>query len=657
MPLTSTTILSSLILEKQYREAIRRVLQFPQESSIWILQTTGSSSSDSSPHWSKPAACEFLALPIRSAQHRVPEKQKKEVLERLPLHLACAYLSEESESEQRFQLEQLILRLVLIYPSGCSMEDYDHRLPLHQCIWNNATPETISVLLMADPFSIHRKDSCGRTPAAVNNHCSGVFVNHVKDLLSVGVEFWQDARRKAADRFGTQGYNHNNTWADTQDPNVSRQRQEHNLRPWCIAQDGLVDESAYDSSLTTDLESESTSELGLSNKLDILHWHTSKSALSSSCSSNLQQNILYYPNINQCQIYAHERGNNQEKMSPDEKENNSPAALLEGVLSDMFETNQRLVSAINDLAQVNSNLQNQSLFDCQISPSLGLSQSLHHKIKSGTNISTEPGEDALIQQRILYDIPSSLLLSPQNVASYTHSEPNKQYVPDDTMGHPSMNEIRKLRAQNTALKESVVRLKRSRKKQAEKIYFLKSIVAFSESKDLLVDLSDTESLSTFSMQDSVTTTDFSLMRSYQNDVDGNSIYSDDGYSSTASSFRRRLVSPAITEKMHEIKDREFLITGLPSFRMNAFISRLQGKVTTFGEMGRGDCARVGQSSVPDSVEDICSIAAEIYAAHVREGSWRHAALILQWEPPQAVKEAPPLPRQKHVIKHQQGNPS
>ena len=118
----------------------------------------------------------------------------------LPIHMACGSLFRVEDQALRQDLEQLIARLVIAYPEGCSRLDHQGRYPLHECIWYNAAPPIVSALLMAAPEIARLGDSQGVTPTILNEHrkCSNpMHKKMVRGMLKKSPEFWKAARKEA----------------------------------------------------------------------------------------------------------------------------------------------------------------------------------------------------------------------------------------------------------------------------------------------------------------------------------------------------------------------------------------------------------------------------------------------------------------------------
>jgi len=537
------TILSALLSEERYVEANRRVREHPEEAAIWVQQ-------------SPPYQYQCPHTPLREtrdSESAVPVRKEPSsditiFCERLPIHIACGNLALASDSKLRFQLEQLILRLALAYPEGCSQVDKckDHRLPLHEAIWNNATPETVSILLMADPSSMYHKDACGRNAAEANRHGCGVFVDQIRDLLSLGIDFWEDARRKAEHRFG---YRSNLE-------NIIPQTEESVCYPSiCFA--GISDPTAYDSSLTVDLESDSI--------------------ISESPFTLLENRALYPQRFGQREIHL----KNKREMSRPEEDGNTRAEILQNMLSELYEKNLQLTATVTDLANQNATLRTRVL------------------------------EPDIIQPQL---------------------NPNFYNVP---MAATNTTELLTLRAQNTLLQQEVNRLKEKRRKQTNKIRYLKNILTCTGGEDALVDFSETESATTCSLLSHSLTTNFSAAEMTPFVNDNNVDDDDDNNSLVANSLQRCLASKSINSESIPVvnsksSNRAYCITGLAAYKMTTFVSRLQRKI---GSCGEGVDMLSSSSDIPDDVEQICKMAAAIYSDHVKESSWRCCDLVLQWEAP------------------------
>ena len=120
----------------------------------------------------------------------------------LPLHMACSnlrlLLTNEKTAKQ--QLEQLISQLVVTFPQACARRDHEYRLPLHEALWNNASPDVIVLLLIAYPEAVDEPDIYGRTAAELNEYRRGaspVDKQAVSRMLQRNASFWKFAKQEA----------------------------------------------------------------------------------------------------------------------------------------------------------------------------------------------------------------------------------------------------------------------------------------------------------------------------------------------------------------------------------------------------------------------------------------------------------------------------
>lgn len=621
-----TSVLCDLMFQEQYLEATRRVRDCPEEASTWVvyprhgLDVSPPRKNSSPRHGENNTPAVSLLLSNSN--------NNDESYERLPIHIASEQLAFATDSQLRFQLEQLILRLALIYPEGCSLEDdYNQRLPLHEAIWNNATPETISMLIMADPTSIYRKDTCGRNASEVNRHGCGVFVDQVKELLNMGLAFWEDARKKAADRFGNPQHS-----VKPQDVYHSAMKTGINSPDRTfpsICFDPTSDPHAYDSSLTIDLESDSI----LSESFHSIYEFRPKRAEKLPPQQQQQQLQLYQQQQSKsdnsrssCGILAeinYNQSTSHQGESKSAKKADMRADILQSMLSEMYDKNHKLTCTISELTKLNSTL-------------------LQHNRK--------PSKET-IDTLIVRSNPSTAVSTPEEEFIRTKEQPHlkekDKTVPTAQTGFVSMTEVNALRAQNNALLKKIERLNRRKKKQAEKIVYLKGIVACTAPDDLLEDLSDTESTSTYSWIDSISGTEATpLVMKYNNEISMLDTDGDD-CSSTGSSFHRRLESKSNTRisAANEVSTRSCLITGLAGYRMKCFVSRLYKKVRTSKER----TAQEDPADIPDTINEICDLAAKIYSDHVKESSWRTGGLVLQWDPEPRIESNASIPLQESDV--------
>lgn len=230
------TILSRLILNERYDAAMNRLEKFPEEVSVWVcskrnpFQSSEDNNSSTRTLQRYPSLSSFQSnrsLRSVSSIRRKPSLQAagREIdpdtiefsLRQLPIHVACNnFLSIDDEYDdvddydnevdgtnqkggkrnRRADLERLVIRLAVKYPEGCGMRDHEGKLPLHEALWNNASTETITVLLMAYPTALHERDRYGRSPVELNRFRRGEdhHKSIIQKLLLRGVQFWEKAR-------------------------------------------------------------------------------------------------------------------------------------------------------------------------------------------------------------------------------------------------------------------------------------------------------------------------------------------------------------------------------------------------------------------------------------------------------------------------------
>ena len=199
------TILSRMILFGKYANANKRCRDHPEEGSVWVCaQRKSNLARQVSPFY---GMFEKKNRPARGPEEQQQQQQTSDSsssdteysLRQLPIHIACTALAFTHDSVLRIQLEQLIVRLVVTNPEGCAEFDHGGRLPLHEAIWSNATPETISMILMASPKSIDQRDKFGRTPLELNKRrmTGEQHKKEIHDMLELGVAYWDQARQEA----------------------------------------------------------------------------------------------------------------------------------------------------------------------------------------------------------------------------------------------------------------------------------------------------------------------------------------------------------------------------------------------------------------------------------------------------------------------------
>lgn len=187
------TILSRLILNQKYGGALHRVHHKPQEASIWVAAKRMPTKSE------KRRMAGNRSQGEHSDQHTSSDEPIYSIRQ-LPIHLACLNLRRTADASRMAKLNELITSLIVAFPEGASEADHLGRLPMHEALWYGASPETLSMFLMASPPSIHSVDLKGRTLTELNQYRSGDNKQEVQDILDMGQDFWDQAHREAAIR-------------------------------------------------------------------------------------------------------------------------------------------------------------------------------------------------------------------------------------------------------------------------------------------------------------------------------------------------------------------------------------------------------------------------------------------------------------------------
>jgi hypothetical protein len=190
------TILSRLILNEKCASALKRLKNHPDEASTWVCSKRNPFNGKDVQSYFKRSKSSQRSLSSAPTMRRLDPQLLDYSIRQLPIHAACSSLFRAS-STQRTDLELLITHLAVMYPDGCQQPDHEGKLPLHEAVWHNASPETISVLLMASPSTLHERDKYGRAPVELNRFRSGEDKEQIKDMFLRGVAYWESARTEA----------------------------------------------------------------------------------------------------------------------------------------------------------------------------------------------------------------------------------------------------------------------------------------------------------------------------------------------------------------------------------------------------------------------------------------------------------------------------
>mmetsp|Transcript_17092 Transcript_17092/g.32441 ORF Transcript_17092/g.32441 Transcript_17092/m.32441 type:complete len:703 (+) Transcript_17092:192-2300(+) len=186
------TILSRLIQNFKYRAAVQRLERHgPAEASVWVCSRRAEDSKKNNDATATTTPAKSLASSIRSHARQAYGYRM------LPVHMAVDSLFHVADESLRADLESLISHLVIAFPEGCSRRDHEGKLPLHEAIWHDASPETVSALLMAYPAAGRERDTRGRYPIEINEHRMGNYKEAVSNLLRRKDDFWVAAGQEA----------------------------------------------------------------------------------------------------------------------------------------------------------------------------------------------------------------------------------------------------------------------------------------------------------------------------------------------------------------------------------------------------------------------------------------------------------------------------
>lgn len=172
------TLLSRLVQNQKYANAIKRLYKHPDEACVWVCakRIEGQRSSSKSAH--------EIAGFIYS-------------IRQLPIHIACNNLIRTHDFHMRKLLNELISTLVVMFPEGAHEKDHRNRLPLSDAVWYGADPDTIALFLMAKPEALKVKDEKGRSLMELNRYRTGNGNESIRHMLGRGVEYWTKAQAKA----------------------------------------------------------------------------------------------------------------------------------------------------------------------------------------------------------------------------------------------------------------------------------------------------------------------------------------------------------------------------------------------------------------------------------------------------------------------------
>ncbi|GAX13891.1 hypothetical protein FisN_5Lh212 [Fistulifera solaris] len=181
----SPTTLSRLILHQKYESALRRLGKAPYEASTWVSAIRALDDDDDETIKTSITINSSVQFSFRQ----------------MPLHTACGELArvKDRDSVYRGNLEHLIRKLVTVYPDAATKRDHDNKLPLHEALWHLASPQTVSILLMAYPEAAEEQDIFGRTSLQIVQSRRGGNTEHKEAIMKMLLKrpsFWKLARKE-----------------------------------------------------------------------------------------------------------------------------------------------------------------------------------------------------------------------------------------------------------------------------------------------------------------------------------------------------------------------------------------------------------------------------------------------------------------------------
>ena len=212
-----STELFKLIISRKWKDAYKRIKDFPKESRFWIEDKDN----HGSVVWRQLAihkACEVhppekLIDALLSAYPR--SIQSKNSNGDLPLHIACSecagekiidYLihhypqgSRVQNSEGKLPLHlacrqwndvQIIKKLLVANNQATQCVDSDGLLPLHFACGQDVDVEIVERLLYAFPDGMTKKDRWGRTPLAIASGCKSKEKDNIIKALQRDISYW-----------------------------------------------------------------------------------------------------------------------------------------------------------------------------------------------------------------------------------------------------------------------------------------------------------------------------------------------------------------------------------------------------------------------------------------------------------------------------------
>ncbi|KAL3923468.1 MAG: hypothetical protein SGILL_001638, partial [Bacillariaceae sp.] len=205
------TMLFRLLLESKFGAATQRLDEHPEEAETWMVIQEDIPRTSTWIHHKRQRQRRRESWPSKlQMDDDNNNDDDTNALGQLPLHLAGTMLSPDSNSDdddndEKSALEEVITKLVSVYPEACRQRGRDGRLPLHHVLGCRSSVELVVQMIAANPDAV--MDERNRALLNVGTSQDPEYANQIEMLLQHGEQALLRSRQDASLWFllGVQG--------------------------------------------------------------------------------------------------------------------------------------------------------------------------------------------------------------------------------------------------------------------------------------------------------------------------------------------------------------------------------------------------------------------------------------------------------------------
>ncbi|KAG7369299.1 hypothetical protein IV203_032042 [Nitzschia inconspicua] len=202
------TTLSKLMAEYNFRAAIKRAEEHPEEVQVWIadiapvstLDDEGNLSINNTRRRRRPRRGRRRGSWPNVEKDQSDSSTQQQIL---PLHQACALFRSVDHKDKR-TLEDVIGTLISIFPEACGKRDTNGVLPLYRILIHHPSIELVVQMIAAYPDALlEEEDEFATEDVMIWSHArhDGMYSSKILELLEIGKRMVRQTRHEAGLRF------------------------------------------------------------------------------------------------------------------------------------------------------------------------------------------------------------------------------------------------------------------------------------------------------------------------------------------------------------------------------------------------------------------------------------------------------------------------